>query len=212
MKPTFTTRYLDGAFVVLLVLYLIDSAVNLALAFAFFSTYLLRMAFAATALAALVSLFSKNGKGERYCRYFVIIALFFPLAFSAFRFLSDWLFYSIQRWSLLALPGLYLNFLLGVLLWVLMHRYSRRKPHDSTSDYGILICYTGLFLGLLILIRTIEPHFNVELNGIPMWETLSKLVIAAATIYLGFRMQSGKVALRRGCILAVLALMVYGLL
>jgi hypothetical protein len=193
-------------------LFLIDTVPNLFNKFEYFSSYLLRITFASVSIVALISLLTKNGNGERYSRFFIIIGLILPSLIIFNQFLTDLLFYAINRGNLLQNPILYIKFIIGIILFILTLKYSKQTKSNRIQDYGILTSYVGIFLISLILIKTIEPNFIADLNNIPIWETITKAIIGLVIVYLGYCLKNENMKLRTYMILVLISMVIYGLI
>ena len=163
-------------------------------------------------MVALISLLAKKGNGERYSRFFIIVGLIIPTLLLYNQFLTDLIFYGVHRISLLQNPMLHLKFIIGIVLYALTLKYSEQTKSDRIQDYGILTSCIGIFLILLIIIRTIEPNFIPGLDTIPIWEVITKTSFGLLIIYLGLRLKSKNMKLKTCLILALISMLIYGLL
>lgn len=212
MKQTFSNKYFDWILIAVTVLCLIDLVPNLFSKFEFFGSYLLRVTFALVSIVALISLIAKKGNGERYSRFFIIVGLIVPSLLIFNQFLTDLIFYGVNRTSLLQNPILHLKFVIGIGLFILTLKYSKQTKSDRTEDYGILTSYIGIFLILLILIRTIEPNFISTLNNVPIWKFITKTIIGLVIVYLGYRLKNENMKLKTCIILALISMFIFGLI
>ena len=212
MKQTFSNKYFDWFLIAITILFLIDTLPNLFNKFEYFSSYLLRITFASVSIVALISLLTKNGNGERYSRFFMIIGLILPSLIIFNQFLTDLLFYGINRENLIQNPILYLKFIIGITLFILTIKYSKQTKSDRIQDYGILTNYIGIFLISLILIRTIEPNFISDLNNVPIWKTITKAILGLVIVYLGYRLKNENMKLRTCIILVLISMVIYELI
>ncbi len=212
MKQTFSNKYFDWILIVITALFSINSAINLFNKFDFFSSYFIRLTFALVSIVALISLIVKNGNGERYSRFFIIIGLIMPNLFFFNQFLTDLLFYGINRMSLIQNPILHFNFILGIIFFILTIKYSSQIKSYRIKDYGILISYVGIFLIGLILISSIEHNFIADLNYIPIWEIITKTIIGLVIVYAGYGLINGNMKLKTCIIIAIISMFIYGLI
>lgn len=212
MKQTFTNRYFNWVLIAITLLSSIGSLINIFNEFEFFSNYLVRIIFALTSILALISLIAKNGNGEKYSRFFIIVQIIIPSLLVFNEYLTYLLFYGLNRINLIQSPIIYLNITIGIILFLLTVKYSRENKLSRINDYGILISYFGIFLIALTLIRSIENSFFPNLNKISIWETTIKSIIAISIIFLGYRLVNQKIKLKTCIILSILSMFIYGLI
>jgi hypothetical protein len=212
MKQTFSNKYFDWILIAITFLFSIDTVLNLFNKFEYFSSYLLRITFALVSIAALISLVVKNGNGEKYSRFFIIVGLIIPSLLIFNQFITDLIFYGTKRLNFLLNPILYLKFIIGIILFILTIKYSKQTKSDRIKDYGILTSYIGIFLIGLILIKAIEPNFNTELNNVPIWKIIVKTIIGLSIVYLGYRLKNENIKLKTSVILFLISMFIYGLI
>ena len=211
MNQTFLNKYLDYILIVITLFLSIETSLNLFSKFDFFSSYLLRIIFALTSILAFTSLISRNGNGEKYSRFFIIIILIIPSLIIFNQFLVDSIFYGINRLNLLQNLTLYVKLITGIILFIFAIKHSKQTKSVQTKDYGILTIYIGIFLIGLILTRVIEPNFVADLNNIPIWKAIVKTIIGLLIVYFGYRLKNEYFKLKF-CLIIVLVLMfIYGL-
>jgi len=212
MKQTYSNKYFDWILIAITAIFSINSVINLFNKFDFFSSYLIRLTLALVSTVALTSLIVKNGNGERYSRFFIIIGLILPNLFFFNQFLTDLLIYEINRISLIQNPIINLNFILGIILFILTIKYSTENKLNRIKDYGILINYIGIYLIGLIITKSIEANFIADLNNIPIWKIITKTIIGLSIIYLGYRLRNEKMKLKTCLILTLISMFIYGLI
>ncbi len=212
MKQTFLNKYLDWILILITLYFSIETLSNLFSEFEFYSSYLLRIAYALTSLFGFTSLIMRKGNGEKYSRFFILILLILPGLIIFNQFLVHSIFYGINRTDLLQNPSLYLKLITGIILFIFSLKYSKQLKSDQTKDYGILTIYFGFFLIGLILIRAIEPNFVEALNTIPIWKIIAKTIIGIFIVYTGYRLKTNDFKLKICLILILISTLIYGLI
>ena len=178
--------------------------------FDIFSSYLLRIAFFASSIVALISFFIKTLDPERYSRIFVFVVLLFPPILTMYTFLTDLIFYGALRTNLLENPMLYVQLILGVILWIASIRYSNQPVEKRRMDHGIIICCIGFFALVLIITRSVEAHFSDYLLSVPIWKLIVKGLIGLIVAYFGYRIFKNPTRIRRGIWITIILMFVYG--
>lgn len=212
MKQTFSKKYFDWILIAITVLFSIEAVLHLFSKFEYFSSYLLRITFALVSVVAFISLMMKNANGEKYSRFFIIIGLIIPSLIIFNQFLTDLVFYGINREDLLQNPILHLKFILGIILFILTIKYSTQIKSNRIKDYGILISYVGIFLIGLTLVRAIEPNFIAYMNNVPIWKIVIKIISSLLIVYLGYRLKNENMKLKIYIIFALISIFIYGLI
>lgn len=212
MKKTFSNKYFDLILIVITGFFTIEAVLNLRNSFEFFSSFLPRIIFVLTSIFAFTTLIMKNGNGEKYSLFFIIINLIMPDLLILNLYITDLIIYGINRLSLLQNSILHLKFFIGIIFFILTIKYSRQSKLDRLNNYGILISFFGIFLVILILIKTVEPNFNIILNNTPIWKTIVKTIIGLLIVYLGYCLRKGSIKLKNSIILTLTLMFIYGLI
>ena len=212
MKHTYSNKYFDWILITITLLISIQNVPNLFTGFEFFSSYLLRIVFSLVSVVALLSLLIVNLNGERYTRFFIVVALIIPPLLIINIFLTDLMFYGANRLNLLQNPILFLKLIGGIVLLALTIKYSRKTKSERITDFGILIISVGVFAIVLTLVKTVQANMLSELNVLPPWKTIIKSIIGFVITYFGFRLKSGKTKLKTCIILVLIFMFIYGLI
>ena len=190
MKKTFSIRILDWILIAISLLFSVRSVWDLTKEFAFLSGYLIRIVFALVSIMAVFALLLPKINGERFSRIFIVVLLLIPSILIAYQFIIDLVLYGAVRTDLLQNPLLYLNLIVGVILFYLTLKYSKQEVQQQRKDYGILIIGTGVFAICYVLSRTLEPILYTDLNHYPLWKTIVKSLIGIVTIAIGTQIKN----------------------
>jgi hypothetical protein len=212
MKKTFSNIFLNWTLIIITLIAAIDFTYRLFTPIQFYSTFLLKVVFAFASVFAFISLMVKRSGAERNARFFIIIVLLVPQLFVWNQFLSDLLFYSINRINLLKNPFLFLSFVTGIVLLALSIKYSAEIKSVRIKDYGLLIMLFGIFNIIMILVEVVETHFIAELNKKSYWEIIIKILLGLCIIYFGFRLKNEKMRLKSCLSLSVTLIFLYGII
>ncbi len=212
MKQTFLYKTFDWVLIVISLISSILTFLKLINGFEYFSTFLLKIAFTFVSLTALISLLVQKINGERFSRIFLIVMFIIPAIFVLYEYLTDLIFYGINRLNLLQNPFLYVKLIVGVILFYLTIKFSKQKKTQRIKDYGILISGIGIFVICYVLIRKIEPNFNSELMNYSNWKAIIKSIIGILVFFVGIRIKNQKIKLNKGIILTSITMFIFGLI
>ena len=182
--------------------------------FEFFSSFLLRIVFALVSLTALISLLINKFNGERFSRIFIIAYLIFPGILFLNRFLTDIVFYGINRLNPLHNPTLIFKLIAGIALLYFSIKFSKQPKNEHIKDYGIIVIGTGIFVILYAITKSLEPNFVSPdlILAYPVWKTITKTIIGIMILVIGFRMKNNKTKMNKALIFAIGLIFIFGLL
>ncbi len=212
MKKTFSNKILDWTLVGIALLFSVLAVWDLKNGFEFFSSYLLKIVIALISTTTFLSLLISKINSERFSRIFVLVVLIIPAVLIANQFITDLVFYGATRTDLLQNPLLFINPMVGIIIFQLTIKYSRQEKSEQIKDYGILIIGVGIFTICYVLTRTIEPNFSSYLNDYPIWKTIVKSVIGIATLIIGTRIKNEKMKFKKGLIWTIILMFIFGLI
>lgn len=212
MKNTFSHKYLDWILIVISLLFSVDSILILFNEFDFFSTFTLRLIFAFVSVLALISLLVNNLNGERYSRIFIIVATIIPAIIILNQFFTDLIFYGISRTDLLQNPILFLKAIIGIILFILIIKYSRQTKSERRKDYGILAMSIGIFATIFVIIKAIQTNTMEGLQELPLWKLITKSLIGLIVAYFGLRLKNDKIKLKSCIIITLILMLIYNLI
>ncbi len=212
MKQTFLHKAFDWILIGISLIFLVLTFINLINGFEYFSSFLLRIAFAFVSVTALISLLVQKFNGERFSRIFIIVALIIPAILILYQYLTDLIFYGANRLNLLQNPTLFLKLVGGIVLLYFAIKFSKQEKAERIKDYGILISGIGIFTICYVLSRTIEPNLNSELIDYPIWKTIIKSIIGILTLIIGIRIKNLKTKFNKGQILILILMFIFGLI
>jgi hypothetical protein len=160
----------------------------------------------------LISLLVQKLNGERFSRLFIIVALIIPAILILYHYLTDLIFYGVNRLNLLQNPSLFLKLVGGIVLLYFAIKFSKQEKVERIKDYGILIIGVGIFTVCYVLIRTIEPNLNSELIDYPTWKTIIKSIFGILTLIVGIRIKNRKTKFNKGLLLTLILMFIFGLI
>lgn len=203
MKQTFTDKNFNWIIIGISLIFSVITLINIFKGFEFFSSFLLRMVLALVSITALVSLFIDKFNGERFSRIFIIVYLIFPCVLTLNQFLTDLIFFEVNRLNLIQNPTFLLKLLSGISLLYFAIKFSKQQKTEHITDYAILIIGVGIFTILYVLTKTLEPNFIAPdfIIGYPMWKTIIKSIIGILILIIGLRINKIKTKFNRGLIL-----------
>lgn len=169
----------------------------------FLSSLLVPIAFIAISFGALISMTMNKLNGERFSRFFIIITLILPPTLVFIQYLTDVVFYGMNRWDLVLRPILYLQLIVGIILFLLSIRFSRTGKSERIADYGILIALLGIFLVVYTLTRVIEASLSILSFKYFINTTLGLFIT-----YLGYRLKNRKMTLQTCMALCFIAIII----
>ena len=209
MKKTFSNIFLNWTLIIITLLFSTNSIYRLFSPIEFYSIFFLKIVFAFFSVAAFVSLILANKNAKRNTRFFIVILMLIPQLHIWNQFLTDLLFYSINRINLLLNPFLFLIFITGIILFALSIKYSDEVKLVRIKDYGLLIILFGIFNIIMILIESVETHFVAELTKKSYWEIITKILLGLCIIYFGFRLKNEKMKLKSCLLLSFILIFIY---
>lgn len=212
MKQTFSHKTLDWIIIGISLLFSVLTFINLTNGFEYFSSYILRLTFALVSLTAFISMFFQKVNGERFSRIFLIVVLVIPGIMILYQFLTDLIFYGVNRMNLLQNPTLFPKLLGGIALLYFAIKYSNQQKAERIKDYGILIVGIGIFTICYALTRAIEPIVNLELIDYPIWKTTAKSIIGILTLIIGIKIKKQKLQFNKGLIMTSILMFIFGLI
>jgi hypothetical protein len=212
MKQTYLHKSFDWILITISLIFLVITFMNLINGFEYFSSFLLKIAFVFVSAIALISLLVQKLNGERFSRLFIIVALIIPAILILYHYLTDLIFYGVNRLNLLQNPSLFLKLVGGIVLLYFAIKFSKQEKVERIKDYGILIIGVGIFTVCYVLIRTIEPNLNSELIDYPTWKTIIKSIFGILTLIVGIRIKNRKTKFNKGLLLTLILMLIFGLI
>ena len=201
MKQTFTNRSFDFVMMACLAYFLLDSVLMLFDGHTSFSGYLLPLFYLSISFLALLSLVSSKLDGERFSRFFIWITLIIPPALLYLMYLFNLVWYGANMIEFLQHPAPYVKLAAGIILLLLLNKFSQKGNHASIQDNALLIMLCGAFLVLYFSVATLES--GVSFTGYPY---ISKTVLGLAMIMLGYLLKREKIKFRT-CLIVLFVLM-----
>lgn len=212
MKQTFSNKIFNWVLIAISLIFSVMTIMTLIDGFDFVSVYLIKIVFATVSLTALISLVAKEMNGERYSRLFIVAVVILPCVLVLNEFITDLVFYGVYRPELFSNPILFLQLLSGILLYYFAIKFSKQTRSAQIEDYGVLIIGTGLYSILSVMTRYIEPIVNLEIIVYPIWKTIIKSIIGIAIFIIGLKIKNGKIKFKKGLILTIILVFIFGLI
>jgi hypothetical protein len=211
MKQTFSNKLFDYILIGLSLFYSIISILFFDFEYEFFSSYISKIFFLIIPIITFISLTFKHLNEEIFSIFFIFIIILYPNIYILYQFFTDLIFYSICRNDLLQNPILFLNLMIGISLIYFSIKFSKQQKNKRIRDYNILIIFIGFYLIFNVIIRSIEPFFNWTINNYPIWKTLLKLGVGILVFIIGNGMKNEKIKFKKGLVLTLILLFIYGL-
>lgn len=206
MKEIYTNKIFNWVLIILSLFVLIEKAISLFQEYQFMNVLIVKMFLFFVPLFSLISFFVKKFSKEFYSKLFLVINFIVPLITLLYHFLVDLIIYSISRTELISNPIIYLNFFVGILLFYLSIKFSKKSKIEQQIEYGKMFLSLGFFLILL----NATSFYDSE--NFSTTEILIKFLISIVIAFVGNKLRMNLMKFKKAILFISILFFVYGLI
>lgn len=201
MNAIYSNKIFNWILVLISILTLIDSSYLFIRKFDVLNVIILGFFLCAISISSILSFFVKKLNDEFYTRLFIVSNLLLTLYIYC-QFGLNKILYAITRTDLIANPIIHFRFLVGIILFFLTLKFSKKSTQQHETEYGIMMMIYGLFL----IILNVTTLFDS--SDFSVIKFIIKLLISFGILILGNWLRLKKIKFK----LAVISVIILALI